>query len=201
MRRILIPGNACRSVAVVFLLMVINGCGRTRNDTGWDYFPDMFYSTAYETYAPNPNFRDGMTMRTPVEGTVPRGYTPFHYTNDPESRILAGKELFNPFSADPENISRGKDIYTTFCLVCHGETGSGDGHLYKSGLYPLQPRNLTDSESVGLKDGEIFHTITVGYSTMGAHGAQIQPDDRWKLVLYVRELQKEAAGSPDGGEK
>jgi cytochrome c5 len=201
MKKIFIRGNACRSVSIILLLIVISGCGRTRNDTGWDYFPDMFYSTAYETYTPNPNFSDGLTMRTPVEGTVPRGYTPFHYTNDPDSRILAGKELFNPFSADPENISRGKEIYTTFCFGCHGEKGRGDGHLYKSGLYPMPPRNLTDSQSDGLKDGEIFHTITVGYSTMGAHGAQIRSDDRWKLVLYVRRLQEEAAGSMEGGGK
>jgi hypothetical protein len=26
---------------------------------------------------------------------------------------------------------------------------------------------------------------------MGAHGSQIRPDDRWKLVLYVRKLQEE----------
>jgi hypothetical protein len=26
---------------------------------------------------------------------------------------------------------------------------------------------------------------------MGAHGSQIIPDDRWKLVLYVRKLQEE----------
>ena len=26
---------------------------------------------------------------------------------------------------------------------------------------------------------------------MGAHGSQIRPDDRWKLVLYIRKLQQE----------
>ena len=26
---------------------------------------------------------------------------------------------------------------------------------------------------------------------MGAHGSQIKPDDRWKLVLYIRKLQEE----------
>jgi hypothetical protein len=28
---------------------------------------------------------------------------------------------------------------------------------------------------------------------MGAHGSQIRPDDRWKIVLYVRKLQEDAA--------
>jgi hypothetical protein len=26
---------------------------------------------------------------------------------------------------------------------------------------------------------------------MGAHGSQIRPDDRWKLVLYIRKLQED----------
>jgi hypothetical protein len=43
-----------------------------------------------------------------------------------------------------------------------------------------------------LKDGEIFHTITVGYGSMGAHGSQIKAEDIWSLVLYVRSLQNEA---------
>jgi len=47
-----------------------------------------------------------------------------------------------------------------------------------------------------LKDGEIFHTITLGFGSMGAHGAQIRPEDRWKIVLYIRSLQHEARGIP-----
>jgi hypothetical protein len=49
-----------------------------------------------------------MTMRVPVPGTVPRDFTPFEYTNDPESRIKAGKELANPFLMTPENFPGGK---------------------------------------------------------------------------------------------
>jgi mono/diheme cytochrome c family protein len=192
MKNIFISGHTIRSVFVITMVMVLNGCDRPRTDTGWDYFPDMFYSTAYETYTRNPNFKDGMTERVPVEGTVPRDFTPFHYTVDPESRILAGKELVNPFTAGPENLARGKEVFSTFCLVCHGADGKGDGQLYSSGLYPLQPHDLTDSETVNLKDGELFHTITLGFGSMGAHGTQIRPDDRWKLVLYVRDLQREA---------
>jgi hypothetical protein len=42
-----------------------------------------------------------------------------------------------------------------------------------------------------LRDGEIYHTITVGYGIMGAHGGIVRPEDRWKIILHVREnLQK-----------
>ncbi len=59
----------------------------------------------------NPNFNDGMTMRDPVPGTVPRDYTPFNYTIDPESRIKAGIELVNPYSSSGELLAEGKKVY------------------------------------------------------------------------------------------
>jgi mono/diheme cytochrome c family protein len=185
------PGNFFKTLFLVFLLMNLYSCNRNRNNPGWDYFPDMFYSTAYETNSKNPNFENGMTMRVPVPGTVPRDFTPFEYTNDPESRIKAGKELANPFLMTPETLSRGKVIYTTFCIGCHGIAGKGDGHIYTSGLYPIKPLSLSGDTASKLKDGEIYHTITLGIRSMGAHGSQIRPDDRWKLVLYIRKLQKD----------
>ena len=184
-------GNICKSVSLILLVFLLNGCDRSRNNPGWDYFPDMFYSTAYESYTKNPNFKDGMTMRVPVPGTIPRGYTPFNYTIDEESRIRAGIELINPESPTAEALIRGKNVYTTFCSGCHGETGAGDGILYSGGLYPLQPRLLIDTDAEKLRDGEIFHSITLGFGSMGAHGTQIREEDRWKIVHYIRQLQSE----------
>lgn len=176
---------------LVIFSLLLSGCNTSRNDPGWDYFPDMFYSTAYESFTRNPNFEDGLTMRVPAEGTVPRGFIPFDYTLDPESRIKAGDELVNPFTVNAEALSRGKAVYTAFCAGCHGVSGQGDGHLYTSGLYPLRPRTLIADNAVKLRDGEIFHTITLGFGSMGAHDSQIRPDDRWKLVLFIRQLQDE----------
>jgi mono/diheme cytochrome c family protein len=184
-------GKILKIVFPVFLLMNLYSCNRDRNNPGWDYFPDMFYSTAYETNSKNPNFKDGMTMRVPVAGTVPRGFTPFLYSNDPESRIKAGEELVNPVLMTSETLSEGKAIYTTFCLGCHGTSGKGDGYLFTSGLYPLKPLSLSGDTAFKLKDGEIFHTITLGIRSMGAHGSQIKPVDRWRLVHYIRKLQEE----------
>lgn len=169
--------------------LALISCDRQRNMRGYDFIPDMVYSQAYETNSVNPNFTDSSTMRVPVEGTVPRGFIPFRYTNDTASRIKAGNELVNPFKPTDEVVERGKLIFTTFCIHCHGKGGAGDGFLFTSGLYPLQPKNLSGETASKLKDGEIFHTITLGIRSMGAHGSQIRPDDRWKLVLYIRKLQ------------
>jgi mono/diheme cytochrome c family protein len=185
------PGKILGSIFTVFLLVNLSSCNRDRNHPGWDYFPDMFYSTAYETYSKNPNFENGMTMRVPVPGTIPRDFIPFEYTNDPESRIKAGKELVNPIIESQETLARGTMVYTTFCIGCHGIAGKGDGHLFTSGLYPLKPLSLTGDTAVNLKDGEIFHTITLGIRSMGEHGSLIRPDDRWMLVQYIRKLQEE----------
>jgi len=38
--------------------------------------------------------------------------------------------------------------------------------------------------------GEIFDHITNGVRSMPAYGAQIPPEDRWAIVLYLRALQK-----------
>ena len=186
-----LTGNIHKIVFTLLISVILYGCNRNRNNPGWDYFPDMFYSTAYETFTKNPNFKDGMTMRVLVPGTIPRGFTPFEYTLDPESRIRAGNELVNPSLPTDEVLLRGKIVYSTFCMGCHGINGGGDGHLYTSGLYPLKPRSLSGSNAAKLKDGEIFYSITLGFGSMGAHGSQIRPDDRWKLILYIRKLQEE----------
>ena len=180
-------------ISSLFLsVLILWSCDRQRNMRGYDFIPDMVYSRAYETYSKNPNFNDSSTMRVPVPGTVPRGIIPFRYTNDTASRIKAGKELVNPFLPTEDVVARGKLIFTTFCIHCHGAGGAGDGYLFTSGLYPLQPKSLSGEAAGKLKDGEIFHTITLGIRSMGAHGSQIKPEDRWKLIQYIRKLQEDA---------
>jgi mono/diheme cytochrome c family protein len=178
-------------IAVALALMAAISCDRTRSSTGWDYMPDMYYSNAFESYTPNPNFDDQLTMRTPVEGTVPREMVPFPWGKSDEDRIAAGKALVNPLEASGENLERGKQAYRTFCISCHGEKGDGQGTLYTSKRYPYPPASLISEKAKALKDGEIYHTITVGYGIMGAHGGIVRPEDRWKIILHVREnLQK-----------
>jgi len=179
---------------IILLLtgMLLQSCDRQRNMRGYDFIPDMVYSRAYETYSENPNFTDSASMRVPEANTVPRGFLPFRYKNDTISRIKAGNELVNPFQTTTETVERGKLIFTTFCIHCHGKGGAGDGILFTSGLYPLQPKSLSGETAAKLKDGEIYHTITLGIRSMGAHGSQIRPDDRWKLVIYIRKLQEDA---------
>lgn len=77
-------------------------------------------------------------------------------------------------------------------MNCHGERGDGKGYLFTSKRFSAQPTSLIGDLVKNKPDGEIYHVITLGTLSglMGAHGSQISPEDRWKIVHYVRELGK-----------
>ena len=179
------------TASLIVLVLSLFACDRTHNDPGYDYFPDMFYSKAYETYSDNPNFTDGKTMREPVKGTVPVNMVPYLFEKTDADRLLAGKELVNPLPLNAVNLDRGREAFTRFCVNCHGVQADGNGNLFTSGLYIFKPASLMNEKMKAAPDGEIYHVITVGQGVMMAHGGIIRPDDRWKIVMYIRQLQME----------
>ncbi len=175
-------------ILILFAILAFSSCDLSRNDKGYDYFPDMFYSPAYKTYTDHPLLPEGKTMMEPPEGSIPRGFTPYPYDDSFEGRELAGKELNNPFAADEKLLAEGRNQYEIFCISCHGASGQGDGLLITSGKYPIRPSSLIDDEVKGIPPGEIFHVITKGWGVMGAHASLIRPEDRWKIVMYIEEV-------------
>ncbi len=73
-------------------------------------------------------------------------------------------------------------------MICHGKQGKGDGTLFTSGKFTAQPTNLSEDRIMNMPDGEIYHIITKGSVSglMGAHASQIKPENRWKIVKYIR---------------
>jgi mono/diheme cytochrome c family protein len=64
---------------------------------------------------------------------------------------------------------------------------------------PTNPMHLDE-----VPVGYIFEVITHGYGGMPSYSAQIPPEDRWKIVAYVRALQytqKAPGKQPDAGGK
>ena len=178
---------------LIVLPMVLSmaSCKDSRNHPGYDYFPDMFYSEAYETYSENPVYDDGSTMRKPADGSISREFIPFQYTNEEGERERAGEELINPYAGDQKVLDRGKQVYESYCIMCHGSEGKGQGYLHTSGLYVALPRSLVNDVALNLEDGAIYHTITLGFGSMGAHRSQIRPIDRWKTISYIRQILQE----------
>ena len=67
-----------------------------------------------------------IAARLPVAGTMPRGFIPHPDAlagNEQEQVDLAGKMLDNPTDITFENLQRGRKIYDTFCIACHGQRG------------------------------------------------------------------------------
>lgn len=175
-------------LVLIILLIAFTACNHDRNHPGWAYFPDMMDSEAYDAYSENPVFKDGKTMQPPVEGTIPRGHMPYPYKRTFQDQQRAGQELVNPLEPTRSVLREGKTQYDIFCASCHGETGKGDGHLYTSKLFTAPPTSLVEDYVQSKPDGELYHVITVGSlsTLMGAHGPQIKPEDRWKIIHYVK---------------
>ena len=189
------------SVAVCLLaISALTSCRDAKKYPGYEYFPDMYRGPAYETYAPSNLSADSLSARKPAEGSIPRGFMAFNYTADNAGYEKAGVEATNPLTSDKRNMEEGKRLYAIYCTNCHGTEGNGDGNLVADGKFPgAPPSYATGTSSRGgamrdLSDGKIYHTITHGLNLMGPHGGQLLPDQRWQIVMYVRELQK--AGQP-----
>jgi mono/diheme cytochrome c family protein len=172
----------------LFNLLILS-CDRGKNNPGYDYFPDMAYSRAYKTYSPNPVFNDGKTLQAPVDGTISREgeYYPYKKT---DADLIKAAKIKNPLNPDTQNISRGEKVYQTICLQCHGDKADGKGYLFTSGKFTYPPANLLSVKTTKRTDGELFHIVTVGKGLMPAHGIIVQPDDRWKVIMYIRSLQR-----------
>jgi mono/diheme cytochrome c family protein len=158
----------------------------------YEYLPEMAHSPAYSAFAANPNFADGKTLRLPVPGTVPRGDLPLPYAATPEDAQRAGAELTNPYAAtDNAAVDRGSAVFTNFCAPCHGASGQGNGPVTTRGFPP--PPSLLVEHAVKMKDGQMFHVLSFGQNNMASYASQISREDRWKAILYVRDLQAQEA--------
>ena len=187
-----------RMVLLSLLIMGGLACERNPKQPGYEFLPEMVHSIPYDSFAKNPVTPDGKTMQAPAVGSIPRGFTPYHYGNTPEEAERAGRELINPVALTPEVLVRGKKVYETFCLVCHGPEGKGDGPLIPK--FP-NPPSYTSKNVRDYPAGRLFHIITRGSGMMASYASQISPDERWKLVYYVQSLQqpKPEPGQPESG--
>jgi len=128
----------------------------------------------------------------PPAGSIPRNLMPLHYAATPEDAIRAGIELTNPFAADDQlALSRGTAVFNSFCIPCHGAGGLGDGLVTTRGVPP--PPSLLDENARKIADGQMFHILTYGQKNMSSYASAISREDRWKAILYVRALQRQAA--------
>jgi cytochrome c5 len=132
---------------------------------------------------PSNLFADGYGMRTPVEGTVARGFIPYPYKGEANPKEV----LSNPFLPTKENLELGKAKFNTFCSPCHGYFANGNSRL--RGQFPSPP-TLHSKRAIGFSDGMIYHIITNGQNAMPSYASQVTRDERWAIINYIRVLQR-----------
>lgn len=100
----------------------------------------------------------------------------------------AGPDVF-PFPIDEAVLRRGQDRFNAFCAVCHGAAGDGDGMIPRRG-FQRPPSYHDDRLQEGSSDaGHFFDVITNGWGAMPSYAYMIPPEDRWKIIAYIRALQ------------
>ena len=164
-----------RTLAMVVALVVgVNACS-DRIGQGFDW-KRMRRQPRYEPYGSSRFFSDGMAMRTPPAGTIPR--------EDSTTTL-------DTTAADAATLLRGGDRFHVFCAVCHGVAGNGNS-VVGDNMQPTPPPALTSAPVVRLNAAQLYAVITDGFGRMPSYAPQLTPADRWAVVAYVRMLQRSA---------
>ena len=102
---------------------------------------------------------------------------------------IGGKKDVNPMKPTQENIQEGKELFTSYCMVCHGLDGQNTGVPFADTLSPQVP-SLTSPEVQQYTDGQLKWIIKNGIYPSGMPPSQgdFAEDEMWQMVLYIRHL-------------
>jgi mono/diheme cytochrome c family protein len=141
-------------------------------------------------------YADGLSMRAPPEGTVPRE----RVTLNP--RLTTGREPDGPMQANAEPLPNyvttiplpvtrklldlGRKRFDITCATCHGPLGDGDSIVARQmALHP--PPSL--HRYVAKPSGYFYEVISKGFGMMASYAAELTVEERWAIVAYIRALQ------------
>ena len=93
----------------------------------------------------------------------------------------------NPVPADEASLARGKQLFLTHCITCHGAEGKGNGSV-AAFFTKKKPADLTSPAIQSKNDGTIFLTISNGFGFMPALNENFTVRERWDIVNFVRAL-------------
>ena len=176
--------RAGRSFVLSFILLPSAFClpfaGCERND--------MHNQPKHEPHEPSAFFADGQSSRPLVTGTVARGQlmsNDMRYFGLPTEGQPPPDEF--PFEITRSDLDRGRQRYNIYCSVCHGADGDGNGMIVQRGF--TRPPSLHEQRLKDAPVGHFFNVITNGWGAMYSYNDRIFPEDRWRIIAYVRALQ------------
>ena len=161
-----------RFTIILLFVLVLTACGGIA-----DMNTETAVSDSTQTQSSGMGMGQGMGagMMARHQATIPEEY--------------AG--LTNPVAADEESLVRGEEIFTTYCVVCHGEGGMGDG-VGGVNLDPAPAPIAHTSRMLG--DDYLYWRVSAGgshdpfNSAMPAWESAFDETARWDVINYVRAL-------------
>jgi hypothetical protein len=194
------------AVAVALVMLIAGKRGDMSRRAPIEVFPDMDRQLKLRPMQANGFFANGVSSQPHPLGTIARS-TPIQTAAGPvmpyedlpvNTGRVPGTTNFvelNPLVVNLDLLKRGQQRFTINCSPCHGQMADGNGITKKYGMAVVA--NLHDKRIVQMGDGEIFHVITNGRNLMQPYGSQVDVQDRWAIVAYVRALQLARLGSLD----
>ena len=146
---------------------------------------DMYDQPSYRPLDKNSFFPDGASARPLVAGTVARGHLredEVFYTGKRGGQLAAAL----PIDLDRALLERGRERFTIYCSMCHGQTGYGDGMIVRRGF--RRPPSFHTDRLRTAPVGHFFDVITNGLGAMPTYNLQVEPRDRWAIAAYVLSL-------------
>lgn len=98
-----------------------------------------------------------------------------------------------PMPITAADLDRGQERFNIYCSVCHGRLGDGSGMIVKRGF--RKPPSFHDERLRNAPIGYFFDVETNGFGAMPDYASQIPPEDRWRVIAYIRALQLSQRGT------
>lgn len=167
----------------IICMLFLASCKRNPLSPGLEFMPDMYRHPSIRSYEER---GDTTLMRKLPEGVIPLGTYVNPFPNTPQGYEQSAS-LKNPLPLTDSIIQIGKFYYEKMCIVCHGESGQGNGSVVEVGGFPPPPSFLNPN-LMNLPEGKMFHSITYGKNLMPSYSYQVPPYARWAIIHYIKNV-------------
>ncbi|TVQ90273.1 MAG: cytochrome c [Deltaproteobacteria bacterium] len=134
--------------------------------------------------ATNPNQANYDRVRAEVREELGLDH---HHAEDVKDTQATATEVGGSIDPDaeeaaPDPVARGKEVYNTYCVACHGADGKGNNGQAAS--FPDDPARLAKSDAALVKS--IREGVSGDVGIMPPWGSVVNEQDAKAAVAYIR---------------